>query len=108
MRSVTLAITIAALCSAQTRRQFEVASVKPNRSDDRGGDIRPIAGGLSARNLSINMLIHSWYNLKAWQISGGPSWLTADRYDIEARAAGNPDFHEKLEMFRPLLAAAAN
>jgi uncharacterized protein (TIGR03435 family) len=54
------------------------------------------------------MLIHSWYNLKAWQISGGPSWLTADRYDIEARAAGNPDFHEKLEMFRPLLAAAAN
>lgn len=104
MRSVTSAILMAALCSAQTTPQFDVVSIKPNRSDDCGGGMRPIAGGFSARNLSVNMLIQSAYNLKPWQIFGGPGWTTTDRYDIDAKTEGNPSFQEKLEMFRPLLA----
>jgi uncharacterized protein (TIGR03435 family) len=50
------------------------------------------------------MLIQSAYDLKIWQISGGPGWVTTDHYDIEARAEGNPGLGEKLQMFRPLLA----
>jgi uncharacterized protein (TIGR03435 family) len=66
--------------------------------------MRPIAGGVSARNLSANMLIQSAYNLKLWQIFGGPDWMATEHYDIEAKAAGNPGLQENLEMFRPLLA----
>src|SRR5579863_4174305 len=66
--------------------------------------MRPVAGGLSVRNLSVNMLIQSAYNLKPWQISGGSGWVVTDRYDIEARTEGNPGFQEKMEMLRPLLA----
>jgi uncharacterized protein (TIGR03435 family) len=104
MRSITSAILAAVLCSGQATAQFEVVSIKLNRSDDRGGGMRPVAGGFSARNLSVNMLIQSAYKLKPWQISGGPGWVMTDRYDIEAKTEGNPSFQEKLEMCRPLLA----
>jgi uncharacterized protein (TIGR03435 family) len=103
MRIVTSAILAAALCFGQAT-QFDVVSIKHSRSDDRGGGMRPVAGGFSARNLSVNMLIQSAYDLKIWQISGGPGWVTTDHYDIEARAEGNPGLREKLQMFRPLLA----
>jgi uncharacterized protein (TIGR03435 family) len=104
MRSGMVAMLAAALCSGQATPHFEVVSIRPNRSDDHGGGTRPISGGFSARNLSVNSLIQSAYNLKPWQISGGPGWVTTDRYDIEARAEGNPGLQEKLAMFRPVLA----
>lgn len=66
--------------------------------------MRRIAGGFAARNLTVNMLIQSAYNVKPWQIFGGPPWVTTDGYDIEAKTEGNPSFHQKLEMLRPLLA----
>ena len=95
---------VAGLCFGQATQQFDVVSIKPNRSDDRGGSMMPIAGGVSARNLSVNMLIQSAYNVKPWEIFGGPGWLTTDHYDIEAKTEGNPTFQEKLAMLRPLLA----
>jgi uncharacterized protein (TIGR03435 family) len=104
MRSIGSAVLAAVLCAGQTTPQFEVVSIKLNRSDDRGGGMRPIEGGLSARNLSVNMLIQSAYKLKPWQISGGPGWVATDRYDIEAKTEGNPSFQERLEMCRLLLA----
>jgi uncharacterized protein (TIGR03435 family) len=104
MTSVAAAILWATLCFGQPAPRFEVASIKPDKSDDRGGDMRPIAGGFSARNLSVGMFIQSAYNLKAWEILGGPDWLTTDRYDIEAKTEGNPSSQEKLDMLRPLLA----
>ena len=104
MKSITSAILAATLCFGPATPQFDVVSIMPSRSDDRNGGMRPIAGGFSARNMSVNMLVQSAYNLKPWQIVGGPRWVTTDRYDIEAKKEGNPGFREKLEMFRPLLA----
>jgi uncharacterized protein (TIGR03435 family) len=104
MRSLTLATLMAGLCFGQATQQFEVVSIKPNRSDDRGGNMMPIAGGFSARNLSVNMLIQSAYHVKPWEILGGPAWLTTDGYDIEAKTEGKPTYQEKIEMLRPLLA----
>jgi uncharacterized protein (TIGR03435 family) len=104
MRSGTWAILAAVLCFGQAPPHFDVVSIRPNRSDDPGGNMWPIAGGFSARNLSVHMLMQSAYNLKGWQILGGPAWVKTDRYDIEAKAEGNPDFQEKLQMLQPLLA----
>ena len=99
---------MAALCSGQTTPQFDVASIKPNTSDDRGGDMRPIAGGFSIRNLSVKMLVQSAYNLKPWQISGGPDWMTTDRYDIEAKTGGNPVFRKSWRCFGLCLPTASS
>lgn len=63
-----------------------------------------MAGGFSAGNLTVNMLIQSAYNLKPWQILGGPGWVSTDGYNIEAKTEGNPSFQQKLEMLRPMLA----
>jgi uncharacterized protein (TIGR03435 family) len=110
MRTVTSAMLLAGLCFGQApgfgqaAPQFDVVSIRPNRPDDRGGGMKPIPGGFSARNLSVNTLIQAAYDLKQWQIVGGPGWVATDHYDIEAKAEGNPGFKEKLEMFRPLLA----
>ena len=63
MRSIAAGILAAAFCIGQATPQFDVVSIKPNRSGDRGGGMRPIAGGFSASNLSVNNLIQSAYNV---------------------------------------------
>lgn len=67
--------------------QFEVASVKPNRAG--GGQvsigIQP-GGRLTATNVTLRELIRLAYQVQPFQIVGGPSWLTSDRFDIQAKA----------------------
>lgn len=66
--------------------QFEVASVKINKSGQRGGGISAIGGGrFSARNIPFKILLATAYEVNFEQISGGPSWLDSERYDVEAK-----------------------
>jgi uncharacterized protein (TIGR03435 family) len=71
--------------------EFEVASIKPNL---RGGSLvhlQPSPGGrLLAENFSLRMLMSRAYGVELFQISGGPVWIDTDRYDVQAKAAGNP------------------
>ena len=72
--------------------------------------MQPIAGGFSARNLSVTMGVSSspltTSRLSAADFRRTRLELTgSDRYDIDARTGGNPGFSQgKLEMIRPLLA----
>ena len=68
--------------------RFEVASLKPSQSAERGGGIRPAPGGqrYEATNCSIKLMIQAAYRVKAEQIIGGPGWLDTDHYDMEAKA----------------------
>jgi uncharacterized protein (TIGR03435 family) len=64
------------------------------------------AGGrVVAENVPLRALIQAAYQLRAFQVLGGPSWLDTDRFDIAAKAAGNPNPNEMLPMLRTLLAA---
>ncbi len=66
---------------------FEVASVKPNRSADRRMGIQMAPGGrFVATNIPVKLLLQEAYGVKESQISGGPSWLGSERYDVEAKA----------------------
>ncbi|MGA8026264.1 MAG: M56 and DUF3738 domain-containing protein [Bryobacteraceae bacterium] len=65
---------------------FEVASVKPNHGAERFMGIRRTPGGrFTATNITPKFLIEFAYNVKDPQISGGPSWITSERYDVEAK-----------------------
>ena len=64
---------------------FEVASIKPNRSGDQRIRLMFAPDGLSANGLPVKELIGFAYNLKDFQISGGPGWIESERYDIEAK-----------------------
>jgi uncharacterized protein (TIGR03435 family) len=67
--------------------QFEVASIKPNKSGDGRVmmGIQP-GGRLTATNVTLRMLIRNAYQLQDFQITGGPSWLAEDHFDIVAKA----------------------
>jgi uncharacterized protein (TIGR03435 family) len=80
--------------------QFEVASIKPNKSGDRRIMIGVQPGGrFTATNVTVQQLIRNAYQLQDFQLVGGPSWLTEDHYDIVAKAesdgAGDPFRAEK-------------
>jgi uncharacterized protein (TIGR03435 family) len=69
--------------------QFEVASVKPNQSPIAKTAIVTQPGGrFTATNVTLRQLILNAYDLQDSQVSGGPSWLASDRFDIVAKAEG--------------------
>src|SRR5262249_22186870 len=68
---------------------FEVASIKPNKSVaafSMMGAVQP-GGRFTMTNVSVRDIIGLAYRLKDFQILGGPSWATSDRFDVLAKAA---------------------
>jgi uncharacterized protein (TIGR03435 family) len=95
---------------APTVPAFEVASVKINKSGDSNGgsSVRP-GGRYIATNITLRALVRSAYGLlHDDQLSGGPSWINSQRFDIIAKAEGNPStevFRDQARlMLRALLA----
>lgn len=70
---------------------FEVASIKPSGSDPHRVmiQIQP-GGGLRTSGTSLKMLLTYAYDVRDFQISGGPSWINTDRYDIMAKTGDEP------------------
>jgi len=87
---------------------FEVASVKPNTPDGSGvfrAGLQPQPGGrLNATGANLRMLIRFAYNVDDTQISGGPSWIDSDRYDIVAKGDSNATTDQIRQMLQTLLA----
>jgi len=72
-------------------KKFDVATIKPNAdADDRFAYVGLPGGTLSATGVTLKMLIMEAYNVKAFQISGGPSWVGTARWDLEAKVDGVP------------------
>jgi bla regulator protein blaR1 len=73
--------------------KFEVASIKPSDPNSRMVMIRIMPGGrFQAQGISTKMLIEQAYNVRDFQISGGPGWIGSDHYNINAEpeiAAGD-------------------
>ena len=114
----------AADTSTSKPRQFEVASVKPTLSPSEAGreagrrmslgepaaatplffGVRTFPGGRLSAVTSLQGLIARAYNVKNYQIQGGPAWMPSDYFSIEARAAGDATDSEFNEMLKSLLA----
>ena len=65
---------------------FEVASVKRHEGND--GSMRgdgPDPSQYVATNLPAKLLIEIAYGVKDFQVSGGPSWIESERFDINAK-----------------------
>jgi len=68
---------------------FEVASIKPSAETGfRTGIQMQPGGGLRVSGATLKMLLTIAYDVREFQIVGGPSWISSDRYDILAKAAG--------------------
>ena len=76
----------------QSSQQFEVASIKPNKSNDGRVMIGVQPGGrFTATNVTLKMLIRNAYQLQDFQIAGGPDWMSSDHFDVVAKAEGGDD-----------------
>jgi uncharacterized protein (TIGR03435 family) len=98
MRKLTLAVCLAvatALVCAQesAKEQFEVATIKVNKSGASNQFIQRQPGGrVNVTNLPARFLITFAYQLAQFQLIGGPSWIGNDRFDMVAKLEGNPEF----------------
>lgn len=99
------AVTRAQLQDAGRRATFEVASIKRNTSGDMRASVQALPGAAyRAVNAPLRLLIRDAYALQGFQLVGGPSWLDSERFDIVAKAEGNPTPDQERLMLRALLA----
>jgi uncharacterized protein (TIGR03435 family) len=84
MKTLALSLALAAIAAAQIRPEFEVAAIRP-AVDDGGHDSDSDRGYYKVHNLTLKRLIASAWQIDESAISGGPSWINADGFDINAR-----------------------
>jgi uncharacterized protein (TIGR03435 family) len=100
---VLCCFTVAVAAQEPAAPAFEVASVKPNTSVIEGS-IGPRPGGYAAMNIPLRLLIIRAYELRSFQVVGGPSWIDGERFDVTARAAEGTPPNQVFPMLRTLLA----
>jgi len=102
------------------KMEFDVASVKPDTADPSpqtvstnvplgsGNMYRPAGGLFRASNIPLFSYIAFAYKMDTYQLmtfaKDLPSWTTSNRYDIEARAAGDSTKDQMRLMMQALLA----
>lgn len=85
---------------------FELTSVKQNVS---GSDRTSTRGGLpngswSGTNVRLKAVIARAYEVREFQVSGGPDWVDFDRFDIVGRGSEGTAARQRFPMLRALLA----
>lgn len=84
---------------------FEAADLKPNKSSEvrMAVDFQP-GGRFAARNVPLKILIALAWHVRPDFVTGGPSWLASDRFDIVAKAAQTTPPDDLRRMLQTLLA----
>ena len=87
---VCAAVTVAAQAPAPEKLpMFEVASVRVNKTAQFNRLFQPQPGGrFNATNLRLRDLVQFAYQVRPFQIEGGPDWMDTTSFDIVAKAPG--------------------
>ena len=107
IRAATRGRFVQSAAPAGQRLAFDVVSIKRTDPNDTrpGADFGAQPGGrLVARNNAVANFITNAYGVPNYTVVGGPAWMRTDRYDMEARANGEPSRAEMMLMLRTLLA----
>jgi len=100
---------MARVLSAAQEPQFEVASIKPSAPGSRGPTIyNPTPVRFAISSITTNGLIAYAYDVREFQVSGGPKWAESDEFDIVAKPQGAANDERILAMVRGLLAERFN
>jgi uncharacterized protein (TIGR03435 family) len=85
--------------------KFEVASVKKFEGRVTSTALRTPGGGrITVVNLPLRtILMQAWGGLRDYQLSGGPGWMTTDRFTITAKAETNAPRDQVLLMLRAVV-----
>jgi uncharacterized protein (TIGR03435 family) len=96
--------------SPDAEPRFEVSSIRATDISQftGGGKVPPIGvrtlpNGMNATLATVRMLVVFAYQLRDYQVVGGPDWMGSDRFDITARAASAVTPEGARRMLRSLL-----
>ncbi len=94
--------------AADANPAFEVATIKPSVPNSPGQGLNVGRGGGNAfttLNLPVSELIKFAYAMHGKQVTGGPSWIESEKYDILAKpdAPGMPNATQLRSMVQKLL-----
>jgi uncharacterized protein (TIGR03435 family) len=108
VRTLAISVAIAALTFGQTKApEFEVASIRPAIPDE-SRTSKSDNGRFTTHNLTLKDLISLAYDVDAEFISGGPSWVNSESFDINAKVPEDFARHMTVEreqqMIQSLLA----
>ncbi|HKD07817.1 MAG TPA: M56 and DUF3738 domain-containing protein [Bryobacteraceae bacterium] len=84
--------------------EFEVASVKPNKTGQRGGRLNTEPGHLTITNMTLRTCIRAAFGLQNYQLTGGTASIEDEPYDIVAKAESAVGDEQLMLMLRRLLA----
>lgn len=100
---LSLPVLLLAGTTAYAQKSFDVATIKPNSENDHRIMLRVQPGGrFTATGVTVKLLISQAYNVRDFQITNAPGWISAERFDISAKAEGLPE-RVPPEQLRPLL-----
>ncbi|HEV2620096.1 MAG TPA: TIGR03435 family protein [Acidobacteriaceae bacterium] len=106
--NLILSTTLSAQPAAGTPPAFEVATIKPADAGPKASRYLIMKGSdhFVARDYTLKSLIAAAYDLNPKAISGGPSWVESNAYDILATTPGDtrPARDVQMSMLRALLA----
>lgn len=77
-------LVVLAMSSLARGQEFEVASIKPNKSASGSSSTNSDQGRLTASNVSLRNFIVMAYGVKDYQVEG-PDWLNSERFDVVAK-----------------------
>lgn len=102
--AVLLGASVSMASAQDARQSFEVASVKPNVTNDNSWSYGPRPGGqFAATNTTLSSLIELAYGVRGDQVLGGPDWIRRDRWDVLAKTETEVPFETVRMMLRRLL-----
>ena len=108
---------LAAQSPPASDKRFDVASIKPALSPFElgqraaaGGPVnvsffgnRILPGGRFMASTTLKQLVMQAFDVKDYQVEGGPKWLTADNFEVNASAGGDATTAEINAMLKTLL-----
>lgn len=78
--------TLQAQTASNAPPRFEVASIRPSKNPEPGGNVEITPGRFRGKDLALQWLILTAFRIKSGNLSGSlPDWTISERYDIDAR-----------------------
>ena len=82
-------LLLAAVALPVSAQEFDVATVKPNKSASGMSGFETVHGRFSGTNNALKSYIRIAWDLREYQIAG-PAWIDSDRFDIHATGPDVP------------------
>ena len=87
-----------------SRPKFEVASIKPTKPGSVAISLlTDPSGKFTTENATVRKIVMFGFDVKDFQVSGGPRWIDSDRFDIVAKPETRSNRAQVLQMVQTLL-----